>query len=248
VIKRISASLIIDSGLLVNSYKFNKHLPVGKLNSTLHRLQELQIDDVVILNTTHTDDPVSDFRDIFRSVGNWHVSTPLAYGGGISNVNQALEIIKFGSERVVLSSKSLVNSEIFSGVCRILGDQAVILHLPLEINSGEVYLWGAYQIKLKAVLELLPKDWGGEVMFSFVTSDGEKMPNWEDISATLNETKSIRSIVLAGGFASAEDIEHGLAQEKVVAVAVGNYLHRTELSVFRLKQGVDLSLKLRRAK
>jgi cyclase len=246
MIKRLSATIIVDSSLVVNSYNFEKHLPVGKLNYTLRRLQELEIDDVIILNTTHSEDPARDFRELLSPLDAWHISTPLSYGGGITNLNQATDIVKSGAERVVITPKLLVNSQVFSEICSYLGEQAVVLHLPLEFDSNNVFVKGNKPLDLKFVISLLPKHWGGEILLSFVANDGRKVPDWKNIEHALEQSCEFEGLVLTGGFASALDISKGLALNQVSAIGVGNFLHRTEISVTTLKRGIDREIQIRR--
>ena len=200
------------------------------------------------MNTSHTANPVNDFKEIIKGLDSCHISTPLAYGGGITCASEAVEIVNAGAERVVVSSKSLVNSNELFEMCSFLGDQALILHLPLEFFSNEVMVSGESLINLQSIRKLLPSHWGGEVMLSFVANDGAKFPNWSNICVALECTTGFNNLILAGGFASADDIGRGLGFEQVSAVAVGNYLHRTELSVTDLKQEIDPIIELRRTK
>ena len=246
MIKRLSSAIVLDSGLVVNSYNFETHLPVGRLNHTLHRLQHFEVDDVIILNTSHSADPVDDFREILSNLDTWHISTPLTYGGGITNVGQATEIVKAGAERVVVTSKLLVNSLLFSEICTYLGDQAVVLHLPLIFDSNQVRVKGNTKLDLKSILSLLPKHWGGEILFTFVANDGHKAPDWENIRVAIEQSEGFEGLILAGGFTFASDISRSLTLAQVSAVAIGNFLHRTELSIKILKLDIDGKVEIRR--
>jgi imidazole glycerol-phosphate synthase subunit HisF len=248
MIKRLSATLVLDSGLVVNSYNFKTHLPIGKLKFTLRRLQEFEIDEVVILNTSHSNTPIRDFNEILEDIDSWHIATPLAYGGGITYLKDAVEIIKAGAERVVISLKVLLDANEFFEICSYLGDQAVILHLPLEFEEGKLMVRGNSSISLKSIMGLLPDHWGGEIMFSFVANDGAKTPNWENISTALGVAIGSRNLILAGGFANAEDISQGFGFEQVSAIAVGNYLHQKELCVVNLKHNIGTEVEIRRAR
>ena len=248
MIKRLSATLVLDSGLVVNSYNFKTHLPVGKLKYTLRRLQEFEIDEVVILNTSHSKSPIEDFNEILKNIDSWHIATPLAYGGGITSLSDAVEIVKAGAERVVVSLKVLLNSNVFFEMCSYLGDQALILHLPLEFSANKVAVRGYSSISFKSIIDLLPSHWGGEIMFSFVANDGAKLPDWQNITTAIAATIESKNLIFAGGFSNAQDISRGLALEQVSAIAVGNYLHRTELSVTKLKQSIDAEIDIRRAR
>jgi cyclase len=197
------------------------------------------------LNTTHSNNSINDFIEILRDIDSWHIATPLSYGGGIISVADAVEIIKAGAERVVVSSKLLRNSNIFSEMCSYLGDQALILHLPIEFTQTKISIKNDNASSLKSVIDLLPDNWGGEIMLSFVGNDGAKCPDWQNLSTVMEGTLGYKNFILAGGFSSAEDLNRGLAYEQVSAIAVGNYLHRTELSVKKLKLDIDKNIKLR---
>jgi cyclase len=248
MIKRLSANLVVDSGVIVNSYSFDTHLPVGNLNHTLHRLQALEVDDVVILNTTHSENPGADFRELLSSLNSWHISTPLSYGGGINNVVQAKEIVNSGAERVVITSKLLRNTQHFSEICAFLGDQAVVLHLPLSFESNTVSLHGNSTLTLDSILNSLPKNWGGEILLTFVANDGSKVPDWKNIDTALGYFREIQGLILAGGFTSALDVSRALKLDQISAVAVGNFLHRKELSVRSLKKDISREIQIRRPK
>ncbi len=246
--KRLSAILVLDSGLVVNSYNFETHLPVGKLKHTLQRLQDFEIDEVIILNAAHTRSSTQDFDTLMKEMDSWHIATPIAFGGGITCVDDAMRIISAGAERVVVSSKLLVNSDELFKMSSFLGDQALILHLPIQIECNKAMVRGDTLISLQSVINQIPNDWGGELMFSFVASDGAKFPNWKSVSVALESAMGSKNLILAGGFSNAKDISMGLQLEQVSAIAVGNYLHRTELSVTNLKQGIDPKIELRRTK
>lgn len=248
MIKRLSAGLIIDSGLIVNSYGFRTHLPVGTLNHTLSRLQAFEVDDVVILNTTHTENPVDDFRELLSHLNSWHISTPLSYGGGINSVKDAAEIVKSGAERIVISPELLANPVIFSEICTYLGDQAIVLHLPLVFEANRICVQGKSVITLDSILDLLPENWGGEIILTFVANDGGQTPDWDGIEIALECFRGVRGLILAGGFATAADIGRGLKLDQVSAIVVGNFLHRRELSIKNLKNDLSREIQIRRVK
>lgn len=248
MVKRLSATLVLDSGLIVNSYAFKTHLPVGRLRFTLHRLQEFEIDELIILNRSHSDNPIEDFNNVLNDINSWHIATPLAYGGGITFLSDAVEIVKAGAERVVVSLKVLLNSTEFFKMCSYLGDQAIILHLPLEFTKNKLAVKGNNSISLQSIIELLPYRWGGEIMFSFVENDGAKIPNWQNISTALQTTIGSSNLIIAGGFTNSGDISKGLSFDQVSAIAVGNFLHQKELSVINLKRDIDAKIELRRTR
>ena len=246
MIKRIAATLVIDSNYVVNAYDFKIHLPVGKLKYTVMRLQELGIDEINILNTTHSNSPSNDIKQLLSGFNDSHLSTPLAYGGGISNLNDATQVIKNGVERIIISPKIFFNQEIFGSLCLNLGDQAIILHLPIKNTENGLMINGYTSKKLSALIRCIPENWGGEILISFVNNDGKLAPDWENINNTLRIFHGTRNLILSGGFASYSDIALGLNLSQVSSISVGNYLHRIENSVDKIKNNLKTSIEIRR--
>lgn len=246
MIKRIAATLILDSNYIVNSYDFNVHLPIGKLKYTMQRLQEFEVDEINILNTSHSNSPVSDFNTLFTDISDWHISTPIGYGGGITSLEDAIQLVSCGIERVIISAKTFFDINLFNDICSSLGDQAVILHLPLEFDGVTPSIRGYKSRMLTNVCDIIPKNWGGEIMLSITKSDGLSSPNWQAISEALKIMSSSNNIILAGGFARFEDIAVGLSLNQVTAISIGNYLHRAEQSIIKIKNNINSDIQIRR--
>jgi cyclase len=245
MIKRIAANLVIDSNYVVNAYGFKIHLPVGRLKYSLIRLQELGIDEINILNTTHSDSPSNDINLLLNGFDDLHISTPLAYGGGISNLNDATQVIKNGVERVIISPKIFFNQEVFGSLCNNLGDQAIVLHLPIKNTENGLIINGYTAEKLSDLIRYIPKNWGGEILITFVNNDGKFKPDWEDINNALRIFNGNSNLILSGGFACYSDIALGLNLRQVSSISVGNYLHRIENSVYKIKNNLNTSIEIR---
>jgi imidazole glycerol phosphate synthase subunit HisF len=239
VIKRIAGLLLLDGGMVINSYGFKTHLPVGKLRPSLLRLQELKIDEIIILNTDHSVSPEKDFISLYSDFHSWHVSTPISYGGGISNLDQAKSVIRDGADRVVVSLKTLLDQQTFFDLGDSLGEQAIIVHLPLYKQNSGIYVQNSNNLLLKKVLELFPEDWGGEILVTAIINDGALNPDWDLMRESSVLIGDSRRLILSGGFASFEDILDGLKMENVESISIGNLLHRMELSVVHIKNFVS---------
>ena len=245
MIKRIGAVVLLDSGLVVNAYRFSKHLPIGHLRFTVERLQELRVDEIIILNSSHSNHPEMDFEKLSSDFDSWHISTPIAYGGGIMTNAQAKNIIKKGADRIVVSAKVLCNGEELARIGEVLGEQAIILHLPIAMHTSGLKVRDFEDSPLVSIIDMIPLNWGGEVLLSVVENDGAKLPDWEVLRHLLQLLSDSRRVILSSGFSLSEDILAGLKLSQVQAVAIGNYLHRTELSVMLIKESVGLAVQVR---
>jgi imidazole glycerol phosphate synthase subunit HisF len=120
--------------------------------------------------------------------------------------------------------------------------------MPIKQTIDQSKIGGHDLINFQSVMNLLPSNWGGEVMVSFVESDGAKSPNWHNVNRALVCAIGFKNLILAGGFTNAQDIGRALSFDQVSAVAVGNYLHREELSVRNLKLNIETMVELRHSK
>jgi len=245
MLKRIGASLIVKSKLIVNSYNFKLHLPVGKLNHTINRLQELRVDEILILNTSHSAKPASDFQELLKECNNFKLSTPIAYGGGIESHQDANSVIRSGADRVVISLKTLLNQPAFSKINEVLGEQAIILHLPIDIVGDNVQIFGYEKFSLDQISSKIPTNWGGEILISSVQQDGAKLPNLELFDTCVMQLGRNLKYIFTSGFSTSTEILNALDNDFVSSVAIGNFLHRSELSIRKIKQGISSKIEVR---
>ena len=245
MLKRIGASLIIECKVLVNSYNFEHRLPVGKLVHTVSRLQELGVDEILILNTSHSANPASDFQELFKELNNFKLSTPIAYGGGIESHLDANSVIRSGADRVVISLKTLLKPQAFFKINELLGEQAVILHLPMDMTDARVHVFGYEPYSLNQIASKIPINWGGEILISSVKQDGTKSPNLQLFNKCVMQLGTKHKYIYTSGFSTPNDILNALDNYWVNSVAIGNFLHRSELSIRKIKQEVSPRIEVR---
>lgn len=245
MLKRIGASLIIDSKILVNSYNFERRLPVGKLIHTISRLQELGVDEILILNTSHSANPAYDFQELLREFNDFKLSTPIAYGGGIESHLDANSVIRSGADRVVISLKTLLNQQVFFKINELLGEQAIILHLPIDITGAWVHVFGYEIYSLNQIASKIPINWGGEILISSVQQDGAKSPNLQLFNRCAIQLGTKHKYIFTSGFSAPNDVFNALNNDCVNSVAIGNFLHRSELSIRKIKQEISPRIEVR---
>ena len=245
MLKRIGASLIIDGKILVNSYNFERHLPVGKLIYTVSRLQEFGVDEILILNTSHSANPASDFEELLKEVNNFNLSTPIAYGGGIKSHFDANSVIRLGADRVVISLKTLFDQQAFFKINELLGEQAAILHLPISVTGEWVHVFRYEEFSLHQIASKIPMNWGGEILISSVQQDGAKFPNLQLFDKCVMQLGAKHKYIFTSGFSAPNDILIALENDYVNSVAIGNFLHRSELSIRKIKKEISPRIEVR---
>lgn len=237
---RIIAKVLIRNGQVVNGYQFDTFRPVGSLKYTISRLQEWQVDEILVLNTTHSEKPSLDFLNLFNDSVLQEIDTPISYGGGIRNLAEAHKIISLGSERIVLSSTVTSDSGFLLNLRDSLGDQSIILHHPFTIKSDTEYL--TQQVCLNNIKSNLPINWDGELLFTDVLHDGSYSSRLNLLSRFDLTTQPIKTII-GGGFTSIEEIALALNSKQFSGVVIGNLFNRIENPIMPLKVNADLNIR-----
>ena len=210
-----------------------KHLPVGKIENIIPRLQDWEIDEIAVLNITHSDNPVKDFDSIFNDRLLAQINTPLSYGGGIDTPEIAERVVNHGCERVILSSSN-ANSGLLSGISQILGEQSILLHCPVEVDICETEKIPKLAF-LPEILDDISKGWGGEIFFKFRTLDG-RQTEFDQLNDYISAIPAkFQNFLVGGGISQISKIEEILILPQISGVVIGNWLNNQELVVPRVK-------------
>lgn len=241
--KKIIASVLVRDNIVVNSINFNKYRPIGSIEQIITRLQDWEVDEIVVLNLTHSENPLADFNLLFSESLLSTIHTPLAFGGGITSRQMAESIIAAGCERIILSGAKWT-PEKSREISVNLGDQAILIHLPLVQRASRIVVHGT-DVPIYNYFEEIPADWGGEIFLKDKEMDGShsRMTLFSEISEMAKELKT--PILIGGGLSSFKSVEDFFALKYVKGVVIGNWFNRDELIVPRLKSGFGKSLDLR---
>lgn len=241
--KKIVASVLVKDGIVVNSIGFMEYRPVSSLGQTLLRLQEWEVDEITVLNLSHTSEPVNDFRLMFSEELLSEIRTPLSYGGGIISAEQAESIISAGCERVVLSSRNWTPQS-SQDISINVGNQAVLIHLPLSQDMS--VLTKDLSLSLRQYINSLPAQWGGEIYIKDRDRDGRSL-KLDFFKAVESEIGGLNTpIIVGGGISTASQVESLLGLAFVKGIVIGNWLNRHELVVPSLKNTPGINSHLRK--
>jgi imidazole glycerol phosphate synthase subunit HisF len=235
--RRLTATVLVRDGSVVSSYNFSKWLPVGDLAQTLVRLDQMFVDDIVILNQT-TARRETDTISIANMISLLSIQTPLAIGGGIKSVSDALAIASCGIERLVFGNWQRVGLSLVREVMQTLGAQSAILSCPFFSENGE--LWCELESPLHDVFEMVSQqlDGGSELPeMLLMDKDHEGQPDHFNLEAVelLVRQKHCWSAILYGGVGN-QVLNRVNQYPNVSALAFGNPMHASELCPQRIKE------------
>lgn len=223
---RIIPCLLLKDNSLVKTVNFKKPAYIGDPVNTARIFNELEVDELVLLDITATNNNRRPDFKILAELAN-ECFMPLAYGGGINNFEDARKIFKIGIEKIIINSAAFTNSTIIKEIAEYFGNQAIVASIDVKKN-----MFGKYQVFSNSGTKKQKEDpvlWAqelerlgaGEILLTAIHQEG----TWKgfDISIIEKISNAINIPVIAnGGASSIEDIGKAVKQGYASAVSLGS--------------------------
>lgn len=223
---RIIPCLLVHKKGLVKTVQFKDPKYVGDPINAVKIFNEKEVDELIVLDIDAT---VEGRGPDFEMIKNLAIECrmPFCYGGGVTTVEDAKEIIKLGAEKVALSTAAINNFDILGKMGKAVGVQSLVVVLDVKkkmLGGFEIYLKNgklATGIKLKDFIQQLNKTGIGEVVINSIDHDGKM--NGYDISLIeqVREATDIPMTVI-GGAGSYDDIKTVISKYKPIGVSAGS--------------------------
>src|SRR6478735_6776478 len=137
---RVIPVLLIQKGGLVKSVKFRQHKYVGDPINAVKIFNDKEVDEMVILDISASAEKRAPNLQQIREIAS-EAFMPLAYGGGITKVEEIKDLITGGVEKVVLNSCAFLQPNLITEAAKWVGSQSVVVSIDVKKN-----LWGNYKV------------------------------------------------------------------------------------------------------
>ncbi|MDB4210243.1 HisA/HisF-related TIM barrel protein [Gammaproteobacteria bacterium] len=247
---RLIASIFSKNELVVQSFGFQKYLPIGNIETAIEFLVNWDVDEIFLIDI---DASVDSRRPNFELVklATRRCFIPLTVGGGINSSQDIDLLLKAGADKVSLNQVTFSNPELISNAAKIFGSQCITVSIDVKKIDQKYYVYDylSQEVISESPLERARKmqDYGaGEILLNSVDRDGQR--NGYDIDLLEAVAPNIEIPVIAlGGVGKVSDLAKGIALGGCQAVAAGNIFYHTEHSTISaksklLEDGVNVRL------
>jgi cyclase len=226
LLTRYIPCLLLKGAGLVKTIKFKNPKYVGDPINTVRIFNEKEVDELIFLDIEATPQNREPNYKLLSEIAD-ECFMPLAYGGGIKTLEQAIKIFQIGIEKVAVNSAAHSNLKLISDIAAIYGTQAVIGIIDVKkslFGKQEVVSNSAntkHKFTPEAWAQELVKAGVGEIMVTSVDKEG----SWEGIDVALIKriTDSVNVPVIAnGGAGNAEHLKDAVRNGGASAVAMGS--------------------------
>ena len=234
---RVIPVLLLQRGGLVKSVKFKDHKYVGDPINAVRIFNEKEVDEIVLLDISATAEkrPPNILR--IKEIAS-EAFMPLAYGGGITTVDEIKDLITAGVEKVVLNTVAVNKPSIITEGANWIGSQSIVVSMDVKKNWLGKYK--VYSNNGTKNTDLDPVDFAkqveaagaGEIFLNSIEKDGTFEGYDVNLIKKVSESVNI-PVVAIGGAGSLQDftsaIQHGASAAAAGSLFVFQRPHRAVL-------------------
>ena len=222
---RVIPCLLIQGNGLVKTRKFKDPVYVGDPVNAMRIFSDKEADEIVVLDIDASKNGVEPNYELIAEMAG-EAFMPMAYGGGVTSVEQVRRLIRCGIEKVVINSAAVGSLEWIREAVGIYGSQAIVGGVDVKKT-----LLGGYRVVIRSAIVEAPVDLDrhisnlvsvgvGEIFVSSVDRDGS-MAGY-DLQLIRRVTKGINvPIVVCGGAGTINHLAEGV-RNGASAVAAGS--------------------------
>ncbi len=222
---RVIPVLLIRNKGLVKTVKFDKGKYIGDPINAVKIFNDKEVDELVLLDIDASKENRKPDFEAIKNIAS-ECFMPLAYGGGISHLEDIKKLFSIGIEKVIINSTALTNLNLITQASEIFGDQSIVVCIDVSKN-----FWGKYHVHahtgkkhhLSDVVEYAQaaeKAGAGEIIINSVDLDG--MMTGYDLKLIEKIAHSIKvPLVACGGAGNIEDLKKGF-ESGASALAAGS--------------------------
>ena len=222
---RVIPVLLIADGRFVKTRCFSDPIYVGDPVNVLSIFNEFEVDEIITLDISaagsRTPQPLDSLRNYAEEC-----FIPLAYGGGLTGLEQIGKVLRSGYEKVVVNSLLADQPDIVESAADRYGSQAIVASIDIRGESEErsVVVHGN-----RDVVKATPANWArravdlgaGEILVTAVDREGTGRGFDLELVAEVAAAVSV-PVIAHGGAGRRSDLAKPVFESGASAVAAGS--------------------------
>jgi cyclase len=225
---RIIPTLLLHNKGLFKTVKFSlkKGKYIGDPINAIKIFNDKGVDELIFLDIDASKEDRGPDFEIIKNIAS-ECFMPVAYGGGIVNIDQIKEIFRIGIEKVVLNTILLNDMSLLKEASKIFGSQSIVASIDINRTFyGKYKLYDSSQNKnlqkdIKTYIKHLQLNGAGEIYISAVHRDGTF--SGYDIDMLNNFISDIQvPVIVNGGARDVCDFAKVIKQVNISALSAGS--------------------------
>ena len=223
---RVIPVLLLRGKGLVKTVKFKEPRYIGDPVNSVRIFNEKEVDEMVFLDITATPEGRGPDFDLLADIAG-EAFMPMAYGGGITTLEQVQRIFALGFEKVVIDTAAYTEPQLIRDAVAIYGSQSIVGCVDVRRT-----LLGRYELSshagktkesvgLKEHVQALERLGVGEIIVNAVDRDGTQTGYDLKLIREVSSAVSV-PVVACGGASGIDDFVAAVHEGGASAVAAGS--------------------------
>lgn len=237
---RLIARLDIKSENLIKGIHLEGLRVIGSPDEYAHKYYLQGADELIFMDTVASLYGRNHLGHIIKSVAK-DVFIPITVGGGIRSVDNAIEILRLGADKVAINTAAVARPQLISEIANSLGSQAMVVSIEakrIAENKWEVYTDNGRESTGLDVIEWLSEAenlGAGEILLTSVDNEGTKKGFDIDLANAASAVSSI-PLIISGGMGKYEHLKEVVMETNSDAIAMASILHYEEMSFSEIRE------------
>jgi cyclase len=222
---RVIPSLLLNKGGLIKSVQFKNYKYVGDPINAVKIFNEKEVDEIAVIDIDATRDNRPPNFEAIAEIAS-EAFMPMAYGGGITTIEQIRKILFGGFEKVIINKALHSNLNLVTQAANLVGSQSVVASI--DVKKG---LFGGYKVYTDngknstkyspfEFAKMVEKAGAGEILVNNIDADGTY--KGYDVNLIKDIASAVNIPVIAiGGASNIEDFAKA-KQAGASAVSAGS--------------------------
>jgi cyclase len=236
---RLVARLDIKGPNLIKGIHLEGLRVIGSPGEHALRYYEQGVDELIYMDCVASLYGRNLLGSIVRSAAE-NIFVPMTVGGGIRSVDDAIQILRSGADKVAINTAAVANPQLITDIARKFGSQCMVLSI--EAKQIGPQRWEVYTDNGRERTGLDVIDWvkrsvsmgAGEILLTSVDREGTRKGFDIDLVRAVTTEVSV-PVIASGGMGQVEDLVAVALDGGADAVAMADILHYKRVSVHDIR-------------
>lgn len=226
MIPRVIPCLLLGEAGLVKTVNFREPRYVGDPINAVRIFNDKQADEVAVLDIRATTEGRGPNLEAVAEIVS-EAFMPVAYGGGVADLETAVRLIQIGVEKVVVNTAAAEREQLVSDIADHLGSSTVVVSIDASRRPDGTYEvmtrsgTMATGLDVRAHANEMARRGAGELFVTSIDRDGTMAGYDLDLIRQVASEVAI-PVVACGGAGSTADLVTAVRDGRAAAVAAGS--------------------------
>jgi imidazole glycerol-phosphate synthase subunit HisF len=237
---RIITSLLLNNNRLVKGKIFSNYVDAGDPIKTCVAHDSQLCDEITIIDLNAYKNNSFPDCHILEKISS-EVTTPILYGGNITDIKTVEVLIRNGADKVLINS-NIFKKNLTKDIINFFGKQSLVGGIDIISIEGKYKIYQRGEIIDTNYIDYIKKVFDqnvGEIKVTFVNLEGTRKGLDIETAKKIIDISPV-PVIIEGGTKNLKDIEIAL-KNGINAIALGSMLVFSDNHIFKIKQYLENS-------